>query len=365
MKRLNTFVSGFFYLIAATGIVISLQNQVSAQSNECPATPQIGYRCYQDRTLRARAGYPGSDTGTLEFIPPQGYRLIDYKESVAYQWGGGGNVNINMIRSGANIQIKQYSEQYDKNLIDRQNQIKGYATVPVEGVPVNVGGELEAIEKSLEENRRVRSLLDNSYSNVDKVTASVTVSGRCTRHVLGACVDNQGGKYEGTIRFMLEYVGTSASISAANEAAIRRADAAILQLAQAPQPTPSPSPSPSACISVDSRRGGWQRFNLNGNFTKIASIGGGWSVDSRNYSPVGAVGHTGRDADLLKPYEQYKFDQRFPFGALLMNSGNGILHIQDSNSLSSAPFGAVDMRINDADNALGDNGGSLNVCFGN
>jgi hypothetical protein len=139
----------------------------------------------------------------------------------------------------------------------------------------------------------------------------------------------------------------------------------IQQISVASRSNPSKTVQNTFCVSVDSKRGGWQRFNLNSSFTKVASISGGWSVDTRNYSPVGAVGHTGRDADLLKPYEQYKFDQRFPFGALLMNSGNGILYIQDSNSLSSAPFGAVDMRINDADNALGDNGGSLNVCFGN
>jgi hypothetical protein len=118
------------------------------------------------------------------------------------------------------------------------------------------------------------------------------------------------------------------------------------------------------CVTVDSRSG-WQRFNLPRSFTKVASIGGGWSVDTRSYAPVSSSGHTGRDADALRPYNQYKFDQRFPFGALLMGSGQGTLWIQSPNSFSSAPFGAVDMRINDADNALGDNGGSLQVCFGN
>jgi hypothetical protein len=133
------------------------------------------------------------------------------------------------------------------------------------------------------------------------------------------------------------------------------------------QPRSSSDSSPiieQHCISVDSRQG-WQRFNLPRNFTKIANIRGGWSVDTRSYASVGAFGHTGRDAEALRPYNQYKFDQRFPFGALLMGSGQGSLWIQDSNSFSSAPFGAVDMRINDADNALGDNGGSLQVCFSN
>jgi hypothetical protein len=125
-----------------------------------------------------------------------------------------------------------------------------------------------------------------------------------------------------------------------------------------------PQAALNACFSVDSRLG-WQRFNLPGSFTKVSSISGGWSVDTRNYASVGASGHSGRDAAALTPYNQYKYDQRFPFGALLMGSSQGALWIQSPNSFSSAPFGAVDMRINDADNALGDNGGSLEVCFGN
>ncbi|MEP0855822.1 alpha/beta hydrolase [Trichocoleus sp. DQ-U1] len=131
---------------------------------------------------------------------------------------------------------------------------------------------------------------------------------------------------------------------------------------QPPSSTGS-NPSSSACVSVDSRSG-WQHFNLPGSFTRVASISGGWSVDTQNYASVGSSGHSGRDAEALAPYNQYKFDQRFPFGALLMGSGQGTLWIQNPLSFNGS-FGAVDMRINDADNALGDNGGSLQVCFGN
>ncbi len=133
---------------------------------------------------------------------------------------------------------------------------------------------------------------------------------------------------------------------------------------ETPETPESGSTGGSTCVSVDSRRG-WQRFNLHGNFTKVVSISGGWSVDSRSHASVGASGHSGRDAEDLAPYNQYKYDQGFPFGALLMGSGQGVLWIQNPKSFNSSPFGAVDMRINDADNALSDNGGSLQVCFGN
>ncbi len=362
--KLSIVASGALAFIAATGGVISLQNQVVAQSNNCPATPRIGYRCYQDRDIRARSGYPGENTGRFSYSPPTGYRLMDYRETVHSRFGEGGNLNVDLVRGGAVTQIRRVISDYNKALSDRKSRAESYAQWSI-----RVGGETETIEKALQENSSRLTLLEDSYSNVDRVNASVTVRGRYTRVVLGTCADNQGGKYEGTVRFQLEYVGTPATISAANDAVIRRIDAALLRFEQEAQAIrqqqqqPQQPTSSSACVSVDSRSG-WQHFNLPGSFTKIASISGGWSVDSRSYSPVSSSGHSGADAEALAPYNQYKFDQQFPFGALLMGGGQGTLWIQSPVSLSNS-FSAVNMRINDADNALGDNGGSLEVCFSN
>lgn len=364
MKRSNALSWTSF--LFAVGVVFSLQAQVVAQSNDCPATPRIGYRCYQDRDIRARSGYPGSNTGTFSYSPPAGYRLMDYRETVHSRFGEGGNLNVDLVRGGAVTQIRRIISDYNRSLSDRKSRAESYAQWSI-----RVGGETEVIENALRENNSRLAVLEDSYSNVDRVNASVTVSGRCTKVVLGQCVDNQGGKYEGTVRFQLEYVGTPGAISAANDAVLRRVDAALQRFEQEAQairqqqqqPQQPPQQSTSACVTVDSRNG-WQRFNLPGSFTRVASISGGWSVDTRSYSPVGSSGHNGRDAEALAPYSQYKFDQRFPFGALLMGSGQGVLWVENPVSFTGS-FGAVDMRINDADNALGDNGGSLQVCFGN
>lgn len=117
----------------------------------------------------------------------------------------------------------------------------------------------------------------------------------------------------------------------------------------------------SLCVSVSSKRG-WQTFNLSDSVTRIASIRGRWSVDTRNYAPVGASGHQGRAAEALAPYDQYKYDQNFPFGALLMDSDNESIWIQ-SPIIFSDNLKVVKLRINDADNAIGNNSGSLQVCF--
>ncbi|MCT7983507.1 serine/threonine protein kinase [Laspinema sp. A4] len=128
-------------------------------------------------------------------------------------------------------------------------------------------------------------------------------------------------------------------------------------------PVSVPESSRPYCVAVDSRKG-WQKFNLPRSFSQVVSTSGGWSVDTRNYSPVGSFGHSGRDAEDLSPYSQYKYDQRFPFGALLMGNGEHFFWLPGSGSFTDS-FNTVEMRINDADNSLGDNGGSLQVCFGN
>lgn len=117
----------------------------------------------------------------------------------------------------------------------------------------------------------------------------------------------------------------------------------------------------SQCVVVDSRMG-WQKFDLGREVNGVQSISGGWSVDRRNYAPVGAAGHMGRDAEALSPYSQYKYNQRYPFGALLLGDGREYRWIQQGSRFAY-PLKSIDMRINDADKSLGDNSGSLRVCF--
>lgn len=230
MKRLNATALGTTSFLVAVGVVFSLQTQVVAQSNDCPATPRIGYRCYQDRDIRARSGYPGSNTGTFSYSPPAGYRLMDYRETVHSRFGEGGNLNVDLVRGGAVTQIRRMISDYNRSLSDRKSRAESYAQWSI-----RVGGETEVIENALRENNSRLAVLEDSYSNVDRVNASVTVSGRCTKVVLGQCVDNQGGKYEGTVRFQLEYVGTPGAISAANDAVLRRVDAALQRFEQEAQ----------------------------------------------------------------------------------------------------------------------------------
>lgn len=128
-------------------------------------------------------------------------------------------------------------------------------------------------------------------------------------------------------------------------------------------------PTQNPCLNVNSRTG-WQSIAVNRGVSSLASIEGGWSVDTHSYSRVSYLGHQGADAEQLAPYNAYKYDQRFPFGALLMDLPNyGVVWIQKNNDYivnrnTNFPAGStLRLRINDADNALGDNAGSLRVCL--
>ncbi len=229
MKR----ILGVFFVLGLSISTFASNLPAKAQSAQCPATANLGYKCYQDRPITARSGYPGSDTGTFTYSPPPGYRLMDYKEVVQARFGEGGNVNINFVRSGTNAQLLSSVQSDNRSLIDQKSRLESYAKIPISGVPITVGGEIEAINKSLSENSSRVNMLSRDNSNIDRVQASVTVRGRCTRHALSVCVDNQGGKYEGYIRFNLEYVGSPEEIKARNQVAIRRAQNAVNVLEQA------------------------------------------------------------------------------------------------------------------------------------
>lgn len=126
-----------------------------------------------------------------------------------------------------------------------------------------------------------------------------------------------------------------------------------------------PYVQPKTCFSVDSRQG-WQSFTANHRVSGVNYIEGGWSVDARSYSMVSYTGHQGAGAERLAPFNAYKYNQGFPFGALLMQLPNGkvIWANKPGSELGSFPDGSTfRFRINDADEALSDNGGSLKVCL--
>jgi len=122
------------------------------------------------------------------------------------------------------------------------------------------------------------------------------------------------------------------------------------------------TPVQAECVEVSAREG-WQDFAFLIPVDRISRIMGVWTVDKASYTPVGAGGHVGDAGKKLEPFSAYKYDTTQPFGALLVSRGEGSPHQAVSGPawFESGPVRNLRMRINDT--GLGDNDGSLSVCF--
>ncbi|MFT5652066.1 MAG: hypothetical protein ACI9TZ_003563 [Yoonia sp.] len=91
----------------------------------------------------------------------------------------------------------------------------------------------------------------------------------------------------------------------------------------------------------------------------------GWSVDIDNFARVGPDGHFGAAAQALAPYNQYKYNQNAPFGALLVRTSSGQegTFRDTSGPILIPDQGTFEFRINDSDQSLGNNGGYLILCI--
>jgi Ricin-type beta-trefoil lectin domain len=125
---------------------------------------------------------------------------------------------------------------------------------------------------------------------------------------------------------------------------------------------PVVSKAREVCVDQDARVG-WKTYELvtGTSLVGVSSVSGSWSVDDKNYPRVGPEGYSNPNLN-----EQYKYDRKYPFGALLMvDPGQGYTWIKGPQQLPKPITDRVTLRINDSDSSLGDNGGTLTVCFGN
>lgn len=115
-------------------------------------------------------------------------------------------------------------------------------------------------------------------------------------------------------------------------------------------------------LEVSSRMG-WQTLVFKKPVVRISGVTGSWSVDDNEHKRVGPEGHRGKSASILSRWDYYKFDKQYPFGALLVEiDGDDYVPVTGPMEFKK-PVRSIRARINDADSALGDNGGSLLISF--
>jgi hypothetical protein len=347
--------------IATLGLTCTIAIYLPKSADAVPACGRptgIGYECYEDGVVNARVGFGETKHFSGQIQAGSGYVITRVEFINQAQFGSVSGPNIKKIQSRSSVKISEILSETSRQLEEAYNKARAEYK--------NVKYMAEAHDRTLKEIASRKEALSNVESNVEVVNWDGSVSGRCVRSVFGRCVDSIGGKLEGKVRVYKLYIGSPDEYASYAQSVKQRLDQALALTIEENKPV-EPVVEEKTCFSVDSRKG-WQTVKANNIVAAINYIEGGWSVDTRSYSMVSYQGHQGADAERLAPFNAYKYNQSFPFGALLMElpSGEVIWANQLAAPLSSSIFPAGStfrFRINDADEALGDNGGSLKGCL--
>ncbi len=118
------------------------------------------------------------------------------------------------------------------------------------------------------------------------------------------------------------------------------------------------------CVSIVSKIG-WQEVDVPVGFHTISKITGSWNVHHA-HKQAGPEGYKGAlEERMHKQYKKHKFVKNLPFAALLMKDGtySEITWVKQAPHVFTGK--KLFFRINDNDDALSDNRGDLELCFGN
>lgn len=203
--------------VIGTGAFMSL---AQAQIPSCASapSPQPGNKCVQRVSVESRhVGYgEGVSRGEGSSTSLDGWFITGWEGPISTN-SNNGSANIEFIQRQSNFQINSTLDEYDKTLIKLRDQVQSYANFPIAGVPVTVGGLTEKINESQQENSRRRTYASQAKTNVDRIVVRSEAQGRCTKNVLGTCVDNAGGWYRGYVDVYMVYVGSQSSITASQQ----------------------------------------------------------------------------------------------------------------------------------------------------
>lgn len=255
MQKLIRFITSGKYAFVCTSLVALTTwlvfPDLAKSQNIQPchlAERSLGNRCYQRVSVESRHVAYGEDTsyGKSESTSFDGWVIIGWSDIVELSKNNG-SASIQYVQGGSNYQISNLLDNYDYNLRDLKDKLQARATVPINGIPVDVGGMIERINYALNQNQTRRSLISSAKSNVDHILLTSEASGRCTRVIFGACVDNAGGWYKGYVDVYMQYVGNSNEISSQLQGLIDQGQQTLQTLEQTSDTQdPFTSKTPSA-----------------------------------------------------------------------------------------------------------------------
>jgi len=309
-------------------IEVSLLSSRQAEAQSIPACrniqPRQGQVCYTEHPFSARQRDEGGTKNwsfIVERVAPN-YVIVDYQILIDRSFGAASQPTGSIVSAKGNASIIQESTRQEEKLGETRSQLKGKIQGCYPPVCGQLQGQIDRIDREIERLSDIRRTAVSAGGN-EKIQFTHTTSVSCKRY-LGVTTCGSGAAIDGKVRVNQRYLGDPNSLRQESLSLVEQSRV-VLQQASKPSPPEPPNPpyvQPKTCFSVDSKQG-WQSFTANHKVSGINYIEGGWSVDARSYPMVSYTGHQGADAERLAPFNSYKYNQSFPFGALLMESPNG------------------------------------------
>ncbi|MDB9316966.1 MULTISPECIES: DUF1036 domain-containing protein [Cyanophyceae] len=185
--------------------------QQSCASIAGTLSPPIGTACVERVFIKSgKADWPDEKTKNVEQYTPPNYWLITYVSPLRETSAQQSNANRQIIQGGQLSRVTRQIDDLYKSSLDAYNKVKKEATIPTKGgVPVNIKGMLENIEREMREVRQVQNYLSNVNSNVGQVILTAQAWGKCKWRIplSSRCGDGTGGWYSGYVDVTRVYVG--------------------------------------------------------------------------------------------------------------------------------------------------------------
>jgi hypothetical protein len=200
------------------------------------SNPTPGTKCLQQlRVETNHVEYGRSDRATpATYTPPSGWYFLAYEGPIATSRNNG-SATVELVTRGADFRILNSAQDYERQLNDLDSQNKSY--VQVKGI--GYGGQSRVIEKARWENQQRMRAFSSAQTNIDRIQLHAKAAGRCTKKVLGVCVDNAGGWYRGYINITLVYVGTYEQLESEKRQTINQIRLGLTENQLPPVQTPS------------------------------------------------------------------------------------------------------------------------------
>ncbi len=203
-------------LVSALGFSDSgAQAQQTCESFSGSVEPRIGTACVERVYIRSgKANWPdGRESNTEEYVPPNRHWIITYVSPLVATSAQQSKASRQLVADGQLSSITREIDNTHKRCLETYNKLRSEAKFPIQGVPVEVGGITENVEKRCNELKDTQRYLSNVSSNIGQVILRAEAWGECKWRdpLLRICGDGTGGWYEGYVDVTRVYVGDVAA----------------------------------------------------------------------------------------------------------------------------------------------------------